>query len=297
MAEVSIPGSPVVCFGLGEALAYGLLQGPTELLPVSSSGHLVIAPWVIGSDYVRLDPELRKSFEVALHVGTAGALLIVLRKEVSTALRELDGRRIGVIAASLAPPAVAALTCERVIERRMGRPEVVSLGLVAGSAAMAWADRRSGNRARGDADWRDGLALGVAQALALIPGVSRSGSTIAAARARGFTPLAATELSMHAALPVIAGATVLKGARLAKRGLGPDMRSAFAVGTAGAFVSSLASAGLIAHRRRGHGLKKYVVYRLALAAAVTVAARRRGARGADIGDAAGAPARRLGSHA
>ncbi|MBI4897785.1 MAG: undecaprenyl-diphosphate phosphatase [Actinobacteria bacterium] len=294
MTEASVPDPPDVRFGLGEALAYGLLQGPTELLPVSSSGHLVIAPWVIGSDYVRLDPELRKSFEVALHVGTAGALVIVLRDEVTTAVRELDGRRIGVIAASLAPPAIAALTCERLIERRLGRPEVVALGLVAGSAAMAWADRRDSARERGDAGWRDGLALGVAQALALIPGVSRSGSTIVAARARGFTPLAATELSMHAALPVIAGATVLKGSRLAKRGLEPGMRSAFAVGTVGAFASSLASAGLIAHRQRGRGLKKYVAYRLALAVAVTVAARRRSAH--KVG-ATGAPARRLGSHA
>ncbi|MBI5311292.1 MAG: undecaprenyl-diphosphate phosphatase [Actinobacteria bacterium] len=276
MTDSPGPDSNALQLGLGEALAYGLLQGPTELLPVSSSGHLVIAPWVVDSDYVRLDPELRKSFEVALHVGTAAALAIVLHDEVIAAVREIDTRRIGVIVTSLAPPAMAALAFERVIEQRLGRPETVAGGLVAGSLAMWWADGRDGKRERGDARWRDGLALGVAQALALIPGVSRSGSTIVAARARGFTPLAASELSMHAALPVIAGATLLKGVRLYKRGLDPEMRAAFAVGTAGAFVSSLASARLIARKRRGRGLKKYVAYRLALAGAVAFAARRVG---------------------
>ncbi|MGH2905528.1 MAG: undecaprenyl-diphosphate phosphatase [Solirubrobacterales bacterium] len=265
--------------GLGEALGYGLLQGPTELLPVSSSGHLVLAPWVLGSDYVELDAELRKSFEVALHVGTAVALVIVLHDEVFEAMRDLDGRRIGVIATSLAPAAAAALGFERVIEGKLSRPEIVVVGLVAGSVAMAWADGLGGRRERADAGWRDGLALGFAQALALIPGVSRSGSTIVAARARGFTPLAATELSMHAALPVIGGATILKGVRLSKRGLPREMRAPFAVGVLGAFVSSFASARLISRRNRGRGLLKYVIYRLGLATAVAVAARRRRPRG------------------
>jgi undecaprenyl-diphosphatase len=264
-----------VHLGLGEALGYGLLQGPTELLPVSSSGHLVLAPWVLGSDYVNLDPDLRKSFEVALHVGTAVALVIVLRDEVFEAVRDLDGRRVGMIASSMAPAAAAALGLEKVIEGKLSKPSIVVVGLVAGSAAMAWADGLKGERDRSTADWRDGLALGFAQALALIPGVSRSGSTIVAARARGFEPLAASELSMHVALPVIAGASILKGVRLKQRGMPKSMRAPFAVGILGAFVSSFASARLIASKNRGRGLMKYVVYRLVLAAAVTVAQRRR----------------------
>jgi undecaprenyl-diphosphatase len=132
---------------------------------------------------VKLDPELRKSFEVALHVGTAAALVIVLRDEVFDAIRDLDTRRIGVIATSLAPAAAAALGFERVIESKLSRPEIVVVGLVAGSAAMAWADGLDGRRERAEAGWHDGLALGFAQALALVPGVSRSGSTIVAERA------------------------------------------------------------------------------------------------------------------
>lgn len=254
--------------GLPEALAYGLLQGPTELLPISSSGHLVLAPHLLGSDYVSLDPELKKTFEVALHAGTAAALVIVLHDEVIEAISELDGRRIGMIVSSLAPAAVAALGLEKVIEGKLSRPEVVVVGLVAGSVAMAWADRQRGSRPRADADWRDGLALGFAQAIALIPGVSRSGSTIVAARARGFDRLSASELSMHVALPVIAGATLLKGVRLRQHGLPAGMRAPLLIGTLGAFASSLASARLLASKNRGRGLIKYVIYRLALAAGV-----------------------------
>lgn len=255
--------------GLGEALAYGLIQGPTELLPVSSSGHLVIAPHLLGSDFVDLDPALKKTFEVALHAGTAAALVIVLRDEVLEAVRSLDGRRIGMIVSSLAPAAAAALGFEQVIEGRLSRPEVVVVGLVAGSAAMAWADGLEGSRSRASADWRDGLALGLAQAIALVPGVSRSGSTIVAARARGFDPLSASELSMHVALPVIAGATLLKGVRARQSGLPSELRAPLAVGVLGAFVSSFASARLLASKHRGRGLLKYVAYRLLLAAGVT----------------------------
>lgn len=256
--------------GPGEAFAYGLLQGPTELLPISSSGHLVLAPHLLGSDYVELDPELKKTFEVALHAGTAAALVIVLHDEVFEAVRGLDSRRIGMIASSLAPAAAAALGFEKLIEGHLSQPQVVVAGLVAGSAAMAWADRLDGRRGRAEADWRDGLALGCAQAIALIPGVSRSGSTIVAARARGFDPLSASELSMHVALPVIAGAVALKGTRLKQHGLPASMRVPLAVGVLGAFVSSLASARLLASRRRGRGLAKYVAYRLLLAAGVAL---------------------------
>ncbi len=255
--------------GLVEALGYGVLQGPTELLPISSSGHLVLAPWVLGSDYVKLDPELRKSFEVALHAGTAAALVIVLRDEVFEAVRDLDTRRASMIISSLAPAAAAALGLEKVIEGKLSRPEIVVVGLLAGSAAMAWADGLGGTRSRSEADWRDGLSLGFAQAIALIPGVSRSGSTIVAARARRFDALSASELSMHVALPVIAGATLLKAVRLKQHGLPKGMRAPMAVGVLGAFASSFASARLIASKNRGRGLMKYVIYRVALAAGVT----------------------------
>lgn len=269
--------------GTGEALAYGLLQGPTELLPVSSSGHLVLAPWLAESDYQQLDPELRKAFEVALHVGTAAALVLVLGDEVIEAITELDSRRIGLVASTLAPAALAVLLFERQIERYASRPEVVAVGLVAGSVAMLFAERSDGQRSRDSATAIDGLVIGTAQALALVPGVSRNGATLVAARLRGFDRQAAMELSMHAALPVIGGAAVLKGGRLAKRGLPRGLRSGFAIGLAGAFASSLACARLLSHSRRARRLTPYALYRIALAATVgAVLKRRREQRSADV---------------
>ena len=107
------------------ALALGLLHGPAELLPVSSSGHITLVPWLLGWPYPELDPELRKAFEVALHAGTAVGLLIALRGEVAEALRDLDGRRVDA-ARRLVRPAGRrrASTLERPIERRLGTPGI-----------------------------------------------------------------------------------------------------------------------------------------------------------------------------
>src|SRR5437763_707088 len=102
---------------LRHALALGAVQGPAELLPVSSSGHLVLVPWLAGWPYASLDPELRKSFEVALHAGTAAALLIGLRREVADYAREFSGRNLVTLSLSFAPAALAALRFERPIER------------------------------------------------------------------------------------------------------------------------------------------------------------------------------------
>ena len=107
---------------------------------------------------------------------------------------------------------------ERQIERRLGGPRATAIGLLAGAAAMVLADRRPQRRGRGEAGAADGLALGVAQASALAPGVSRNGATLAAARWRGFSRDQANLLSRTVALPIIVGATALKGARLARRG-------------------------------------------------------------------------------
>ncbi|HKP88659.1 MAG TPA: undecaprenyl-diphosphate phosphatase, partial [Thermoleophilaceae bacterium] len=103
-----------------QAAALGAIQGPAELLPVSSSGHLVLVPALLHWRYGELDAELRKSFEVALHAGTALALLIGLRREVAEVVRELDGRRLARHALEMAPPAAAALCFERPIEQRLG---------------------------------------------------------------------------------------------------------------------------------------------------------------------------------
>src|SRR5437764_3977902 len=92
------------------AIALGLLHGPAELLPISSSGHVTLVPWLAGWRYVELDAELRKAFEVALHAGTAAALLVALRGEVHEAATELDARRLALVVGSFVPPAVVGYT-------------------------------------------------------------------------------------------------------------------------------------------------------------------------------------------
>ena len=262
--------------GLGpsQAALLGLVQGPTELLPVSSSAHLRLVPWLAGRDLDELDPEHRKAFEVAVHGGAALALLVGQRRLIAEELRRLDARRLWVIALSFAPPATAGLAFERSIERRLGGPLGMAAGLALGGAAMLIADRAPQERGRGDARAADGLALGVAQAAALAPGVSRNGATLIAARLRRFSREQANLLSRTVALPVIAGAAVLKGERLRRRGIDRRLRSALAVGTVAAFASTLASQGLIKQVERDRALWPYAAYRLGLALLVAARARR-----------------------
>lgn len=255
---------------LGRAAALGLIQGPTELLPVSSSAHLNLIPWLAGWQWDRLDPELRKSFEVALHAGGAAALLLGQRSVIAEELRSFDLRRAAVLALSFLPPAVVGYRYERQIERRLGGPRATALGLLAGAGAMALADRRPQDRGRGEARPADGLVLGLAQASALAPGVSRNGATLAAARWRGFSREHANMLSRTVALPVIVGAVLLKSVRLRRRGLRPGTRQAFAAGVGASFASTLASQKLIALVERDRALWPYAIYRAALATAVLV---------------------------
>jgi undecaprenyl-diphosphatase len=259
-AAVSIPAP--------RAVALGLVQGPAELLPVSSSAHLALLPWLAGWEWDGLDPELRKSFEVALHAGAAAALLIGQRRVIAEELRSFDGRRAAVLALSFAPAAVVGYTLERPIERRLGGPGATALGLLAGAAAMLAADRRPQRRGRGEAGIADGLALGLAQAAALAPGVSRNGATLAAARFRCFTREHANLLSRTVALPIIVGAALLKGARLRGRRVDPGLGRAMGLGTAASFASTMASQGLIRQVERDRALWPYAAYRAALAALV-----------------------------
>jgi undecaprenyl-diphosphatase len=267
LSDTGIPG--------GRALALGVVQGPAELLPVSSSAHIVLLPWLAGWDWERLDPELRKSFEVALHAGAAAALLIGQRATIAAELRSFDGRRALLLGLSFLPAAAVGYGLERPIEQRLGGPRATAYGLLAGAAAMLLADRRPQRRGQGEATPVDGLALGLAQAAALAPGVSRNGVTLAAARWRGFSRDQANLLSRTIALPIIVGATALKGFRLCRRGASPAQRRSMALGTAASFASTLASQRLIGLVERDRALWPYAAYRAALAAAVLAKLRER----------------------
>jgi undecaprenyl-diphosphatase len=260
--------SPTSALPVSEAVALGVLHGPAELVPISSSGHVALVPWLLGWDYAELDRELRKAFEVALHAGTAAALLISLRSEVGSVLRGLRPRLIALVGLSSAPPAFIGLALERPIERSLGTPPTIAAGLLLGGLAMALADRVPQARSIEDAGARDAMWLGIAQASALFPGMSRNGATLAAARWRGFSREAANRLSRHVALPVIAGAALLKGVRIRRRGVPAELTAPFAAGAAAAFISTLGSSRLIRVLERDRSLVPYAAYRMALGAAV-----------------------------
>jgi undecaprenyl-diphosphatase len=239
----------------------GALHGPTELLPVSSSAHTTLVPWLLGWPYTELDPEVRKAFEVALHAGTAAALLVGLRDEIA-----IDRSSALLAAGSVVPPAVVGYVLERPIQRRLGTPATIAVGLLLGSVVLVAADRFGATgRRREEAGLGDAFALGVGQACALVPGTSRSGMTLAAARLRGFDRVEAGALSRRVALPVIVGATALKGVRLARRGVPGTMMWAFAAGMGAAFASTLGSVRVV---RTVDAFTPYAVYRALLAGAV-----------------------------
>ena len=251
------------------------MQGPAELLPISSSGHLILVPAVLGWPYADLDDELRKSFEVALHAGTAGALALALRHEVAEVLRALDTRRILGVLLAFMPPALGAFAFERAIEERAGRPRAVALAQIGAGLALAAADRRPAERSQDEAGVRDHLLIGLGQAAALVPGVSRNGGSLTAARLRRFDRRAASRLSRHAALPIIVAASGLKGVRLARRGMPAEIALPFATGAAAAFASTLAATRLVAMIDGARSYAPFAAYRVALGACALGRLRRR----------------------
>jgi undecaprenyl-diphosphatase len=225
------------------ALAVGLLHGPAELLPVSSSAHAAL---LLQSE----EPERRKEVEVALHAGTLLALG--------------PPRPSAWLALCTAPPALAGLLFERPIERRLGTRRTLAAGLVAGATALALGDRapqrRGGTPTLADAAW-----LGVAQAAALVPGVSRHGAALTALRARGFTRPAAHAISREAAKPVLAGAAALKGLRVVRR---RELDVGLLLAAAASAASTRVTARALEGRGLGAPLWPFSLYRAGLAAVV-----------------------------
>jgi undecaprenyl-diphosphatase len=240
----------------------GLLQGPAELLPVSSSGHLALLSRLLGRRQAEPPPALRKAFDVALHAGSAPALVL--------AARAGRGGGARLLALTLAPPALAGLALERVIERRLGGVRCVAGAQVLAGAVLLAADARPPVRDAAGAG--DHLAVGLAQAAALVPGVSRSGAALSAARLRGLSQPAAVALSLRAGLPVTVAAAALKGARLLAEPPPRELRGSMAAGAAAALASGLAALPLVRLLERPAALRALAGYRIALGAVVLAGA-------------------------
>lgn len=264
-----------------QALVLGLVQGLTELLPISSSGHLALVPWLADWDFWREHREFTHTFDVGLHLGTLVAVVAYFWREVvtlpqawlrSARRRSVEGqeeRLAWVVVVATLPAVVVGAFGADFVTGQLGHPWQIAI-LLAGFAIVLYiADRRPARRGVEDIRLTHALGVGLAQALALAPGVSRSGVTISAARFLGLERDSAARLSFLLLIPVTFGAVVYKG--LVDVVLGevpPGVWGPFAVGLLAAAVSGLAAIwGLLGYVRR-HDYSVFVVYRLAAAAAV-----------------------------
>jgi undecaprenyl-diphosphatase len=257
-----------------EALLLGIVQGLTEFLPISSSGHLILVPWVQNYHYLESHESFNKTFDVALHAGTLVAVLAYFRGEIARLLRALrrslrrravegSEERLGwAIVAATIPAVIAGGLGETFIEDHLGEPWQIATLLIVFGLLLAVSDRRPQRERLEDVDPRQGLWIGLAQVLSLAPGVSRSGVTITAGRFLGLDRDAAARFSFLLLAPVTAGAIAFEGYQAVSQGLPSGAAGPMLVGTAAAAISGyLAIAGLLALVRR-HSYDPFVVYRV-----------------------------------
>jgi len=255
-----------------QALVLGLIQGLTEFLPISSSAHLALAPWFFGWQ----DPGL--AFDVALHFGTLVAVLWYFRREwaelIKAALSIVRNRRVEtveekrVIFLILAtiPGAVGGLLLEEKAETVFRAQTLTAIALMVMGIILWASDRFSRmNRELSTMRWLDALLIGFAQVIALVPGVSRSGSTISAGRLLGFTRQSAAVFSFLMSMPIIAAAVVLKGPEVLQAG---GVTTPLLVGVLSAAVSSWLAIAILLRYVARHSYGIFALYRVVLGVVV-----------------------------
>lgn len=266
------------------AIVLGLVQGLSEFLPISSSGHLLLVPWLFHwHDFD--STSIEKAFDVALHLGTLVAVVGYFGKELWVYVREgvrlvvkrekptsPEGRLAWLLVLSALPAGVVGAVAEKKIDDKLGKPVLIAITMIVFGLLLGWADRRAGRRELTDFGTGDAVKIGAAQILALNPGTSRSGITMTAARFLGFNRDTAVRASFLMSVPVIAGAVVFKMAKLAKNGIPHGLAVPMLVG-----VITAAGAGWLAvwgllRLVRTRTFVPFVVYRVALGVLVLVVA-------------------------
>jgi undecaprenyl-diphosphatase len=262
----------------GQALVLGIVQGLTELLPISSSGHLILVPWAAEWTYLEENDRFNQTFDVALHLGTVIAVAAYFWSElvelVRSWFRSIARRRIEtsderiawfVVVATI-PAGVVGLLGENWIADHLGEPWQILILLAAGALLLFWADRSPQTRSMGDLGLKHAVVMGLAQALALAPGVSRSGITITAGRFMNLDRDSAARFSFYLLLPTVVGALVLKGVGDVLLGDLPDGWSGpFLVGTLAALGSGLLAIEWLLGYVRRHTYDVFVLYRVVAA--------------------------------
>jgi undecaprenyl-diphosphatase len=266
------------------AVVLAVVQGLTEFFPVSSSGHLALVPWLFGWDDFAGQPELAKAFDVALHLGTLVGAVSYFRRDLwryavagfatlvdpdQRRSPTTDGRIAWLLMLTAIPGALTGLLLSGVIEALDDVYWLIGVMLIVLGLVLAWADRLAGVRPAEEFRLRDALLMGAGQALALQPGVSRSGVTMTVGRWLGFEREAAVRISFLMSMPIIAGAGLYSLVQvLAEGGIPADMRPAFVVGmvTAGAtgWLAVWATIAIV----RARSFDPFVIYRVVLGVVV-----------------------------
>ncbi len=256
-----------------EALLLGIVQGLTEFLPISSSGHLILVPWLQDYTFLENHEAFNKTFDVALHAGTLIAAISYFRHEVITftaafvrslrrrAIETADERIAWAIAIGTVPAVLAGGIGASFIEDHLGEPWMIGIQLIVFGALLGWADRLPQAREFEDVGIRDGWWIGVAQVLALAPGTSRSGITITAARYLGFDRDTAARVSFLLLIPAVAGATVYSAYKAIQDGLPDDVAGPIIVGTIASAISGYIAIAWLLRLVRTHSYRPFVLYR------------------------------------
>jgi undecaprenyl-diphosphatase len=263
-----------------QALALGILQGLGEFLPISSSGHLIVVPWLLGW------PPQSLSFDVALHLGTLAAVLYAFAGDWARLLAgawrglrqgrplaEPEGRQLGLLVLASIPAGMAGLLLDDWAETTFRSPALVAATMAVMGAVLFLADRQAGQAGSDGVSLRDAMLIGTAQALALVPGVSRSGATISMALLLGYRRESAARFSFLLATPITFGAAVMKVPHLFQGG---DV-SLVLIGMAAAAVVGLLSIRVLLAYVRTRDYRPFVYYRFAFAALVVAVILVRGA--------------------
>ena len=259
------------------AIVLGIAQGLAEYLPISSSGHLILIPWLFGWNDFAGDASLEKTFDVALHLGTLVGAVTYFRSDIRRLVRAAildpkrkDGRLAWMIALSAVPAAITGALLADTIEDHTSIA-MIGVMLIVGGLALAWADGALGKRTIDEVTPRDAVILGLAQALALQPGVSRSGVTMTAGRFVGLGRDAAARFAFLMSLPITAGALAYKFIDVQGDGGIPDnMRVAFVWGIVSSGITGYLAVWGTLKLVRSHSFAPFVIYRLILGTSVLV---------------------------
>ncbi|WP_298269772.1 undecaprenyl-diphosphatase UppP [Geobacter sp.] len=259
------------------AAVLGTLQGLTEILPISSSAHLILLPWFLGW------PESGLTFDVALHVGTLIALCLYFHRDIAElAVNFLSGAATGFrssasrlplyIIAGTVPAAIAGKTLEEPIEALFrSNPAFIAAFLIGFGLLLALSDTLGSKRLRMDRiDLKAALFIGLAQCLALVPGVSRSGITITAALFAGYGRDTSARFSFLLSLPIVAGAAILKLGHLFRDGFPAGEMQPMLIGIATSAVVGYVCIALLLRLVQRHSLYPFVWYRILTGVAVLV---------------------------